>query len=108
MGGPGAENKDFELGLDLTRLAEQSENSVEQVLKDLHLGKAKVEVSFSPRQRGRKKRKKKEKKSKVEIKGALKEVELLFWNSRGKKIASKKLLPKEKTLTQPLKINYPL
>ena len=108
LGGPGAENKDFEWGLDLTRLAEQSDNSVEQVLKDLQSGKAKLEVSFSSRQSERKKRKKKENKSKVEIKGALKEVELLFWNSRGKKIAAKKILSKEKTLTQPLKINYPL
>ena len=59
LGGPGEDSKDFEWGLDLTRLAEQSNNSVEQVLKDLHLGKAKLEVSFSSRQNERKKRKKK-------------------------------------------------
>ena len=38
------ENKDFEWILDLTRLIEQSGNSIEQVLQNLQLGKAKVEA----------------------------------------------------------------
>jgi len=109
LGGPGEENKDFEWGFDLTRLAEQSGDNFEQILKDLQLGEAKLGINYSERQSKAKTRKKNRQKSKqtVPIKGKLKEVELIFWNRSGTKISSKMLLSKEKTLTEPLTINYP-
>jgi hypothetical protein len=98
LGGPGTENKDFEWGLDLTTLAEQAGDNFEQVLKDLQLGKAKLEINFSERKS----------KKKIDTQGKIKEVELMFWNTDGKKISSKTLLSKEKALKEPFKINYPL
>jgi hypothetical protein len=114
LGGPGEENKDFEWGLDLTRLAEQSGSNFEQVLKDLQMGKAKLEIHFTQRKNdtGKKPEKKRNKKNKkssppIEVMGQLKEVEVMFWNKSGTITGRKNLLSKEKSLTEPLKITYP-
>ncbi|EDM25406.1 hypothetical protein LNTAR_09741 [Lentisphaera araneosa HTCC2155] len=116
LGGPGEENKDFEWGIDLTRLVEQSGNNFEQVLKDLQVGKAKLEIHFTERKKDadKKPKKKKNKKKKdkkrsppIEVKGQLKEVELMFWNKSGTMLGKKNLLFKEKTLTESVEISYP-
>ena len=97
LGGPGTENKDFEWGHDLTAQIERSDNP-NQLYKDLYSGKAKLEISFSERTT----------KEKIEFDGTLKEVELMFWSSKGKKTSSKKLLTEDKSLKEPLKVTFPL
>ena len=97
LGGPGEENKDFEWGLDLTRLAEQTGENFEEILKDLQLGKAKLEISFSVRKS----------RKKGEPKGTLKVVELMFWDKSDRNISSEMILSQEEPLSEPLKILYP-
>ena len=85
LGGPGTDNKDFEWGLDLTRMAQElAEKNIELLLSDLQKGKAKVEIYLS----------KKAPKKDSNAMGLLKEAELKFWSIDDKQIHSESLLQK--------------
>jgi hypothetical protein len=89
LGGPGTDNKDFEWGLDLTRMAKKlAGENIELLLNDLQKGKAKVEINLSV----------KTSKKDSKAKGLLKEAELKFWSKDDKQIHSESLLKKPRVI----------
>jgi len=85
LGGPGTEGKDFELGLDLSKMAAKF-NSVDSLMKDLKSGRVKFSMTWGLKDE--------------KTTGLIKEIELLFWTKTGQLIAKIDFLEKEVKLEQ--------
>ena len=101
LGGPGTEGKDFEWGVDLTRILQAQGRNINSFLSDLQNEKAHVEMIWTE-----KKSKKSEPTANPEQKteNLLKEAELMIWSSGDELIHSKHLLKRPQTFNKPIHI----